>query len=90
MIEEKIETFLTQIKSLDALSSSLIDELRMLKLKTELLENENNALKEELRTAKHESSVLQAELESVPTETTERKPVKKSKKPVLDEAPTLF
>ncbi len=47
MVEEKIETFLTQLKSLDALSLSLIEEIRALKEKNQTLEDEIASFKEQ-------------------------------------------
>ena len=93
MSQEKIETFLTQLKSLDALSLSLIEDLKLSTVKNEALTSENQLLKDELLLLKSE---LKSELTSAQTEPAQVAPKVKTKpkkivsKAVDPEAPTLF
>jgi hypothetical protein len=90
MQDEKIETFLTQIKSLDALALSVVEELKLCKLKNEMLQNEKNKIEEELRMTRAELSQLkEAQTDATPTET-KAKPKKTKSKAVEPDAPTLF
>lgn len=84
MIDQKIETFLTQLKSLDVLSLSLIDELRLLKAQSELMRTENAQLKAELIACK-------ALLQSSQTEEAQKPKSKKTvSKSVQIDTPSLF
>ena len=90
MQDEKIETFLTQIKSLDALALSVVEELKLCQLKNEMLQTEKMTIEEELRIARAELSQLrESHVETVPTEA-KAKPKKIKSKAVEPDAPTLF
>ncbi len=92
MQEEKIETFLTQIRSLDALALSIVEELKLCKLKNEMLTTEKVKLEEEIRLLRAENAqLLHAKEEAVAqTETAKPKPKKTKSKAVESDAPTLF
>lgn len=92
MQEEKIETFLTQIKSLDTLALSIIEDLKLTKLQNDMLKSEKDKLEEELRLARAEIVKLQELSESQPTtqEAVKAKPKKIKSKAVEPDAPTLF
>lgn len=92
MQEEKIETFLTQIKSLDVLALSIIEDLKLSKLQNDMLKSEKERLEEELRLARAEIVQLQEkqEVQPAPTENPKSKPKKTKSKAVEPDAPTLF
>ena len=93
MQEEKIETFLTQMKSLDTLALSIIEDLKLSKLQNDMLNSEKSKLEEELRLARAEIVQLQ-EAQSKQTTTEQEnikpKPKKTKSKAVEPDAPTLF
>ena len=89
MSQEKIETFLTQLKSLDALSLSLIEDLKLSTVKNEALTSENQLLKDELLLLKSELTSAQTEPAQVAPKV-KTKPKKIVSKAVDPEAPTLF
>jgi len=90
MQEEKIETFLTQIRSLDALALSIVEELKLCKLQNEMLTSEKTKLEEEIRLLRAQNTQLQDATQELPTETTKSKPKKNKSKAVEPDAPTLF
>ncbi len=97
MVEEKIETFLTQIKSLDALALSLVEELKMAKMQNEMLTSEKESLLEDIRSLRGEINQLKEANETLKQETQQEpstppkpKPKKTKSKAVEPEAPTLF
>jgi len=92
MQEEKIETFLTQIKSLDTLALSIIEDLKLSKLQNDMLSSEKDKLQEELRLARAEIVRLQEvqENQTPQEESVKPKPKKTKSKAVEPDAPTLF
>ena len=90
MQDEKIETFLTQMKSLDALALSIVEELKMAQLKNEMLQSNNNKLEEDLRMVRAELFQLQSAKDEAPAEAVKAKPKKTKSKAVEPDAPTLF
>lgn len=93
MQEEKIETFLTQIKSLDTLALSIIEDLKLSKLQNDMLKSEKSNLEEELRLARAEIVQLQERQSpqaTVEQETIKPKAKKSKSKAVEPDAPTLF
>ena len=84
MINEKIETFLTQFKSLDALGLSLIEEFRTLQTQNKDLVLQNNTLQDQCNT-------LQAQLDEQPKAQAKPK-IKKTAKPakIVETTPSLF
>ena len=92
MQEEKIETFLTQIKSLDTLALSIIEDLKLSKLQNDMLKSEKDRLEEELRLARAEIVQLQEtkDAQPAPAEVVKAKPKKTKTKAVEPDAPTLF
>jgi len=93
MQEEKIETFLTQIKSLDTLALSIIEDLKLSKLQNDMLNSEKSKLEEELRLARAEIVQLQEQQTTQTTteqESVKAKPKKLKSKAVEPDAPTLF
>ena len=89
MQEDKIETFLTQVKSLDALALSIVEELKMCQLKNEMLQTNNTKLEEDLRLARAELSHLK-DAQDEPTDVAKPKAKKVKSKAVEPDAPTLF
>ena len=92
MQEEKIETFLTQIKSLDALALSIVEELKMCKIQKDLLLTEKDNLEEELRLIRAENIKLKESANEIfePETLVKPKPKKAKSKAVEPDAPTLF
>lgn len=97
MFEQKIEAFLTQMKSLDTLSLSLVEELRLSKVQNQALESAKNRLEEEVRILKQQCSQLEQEkasLEDAQKHEAVAPKAKKAKKSMPKttehEAPTLF
>jgi hypothetical protein len=90
MQEEKIETFLTQIRSLDALALSIVEELKLCKLKNEMLTTEKVKLEEEIRLLRAENAQLQDTQQEATPEASKPKPKKTKSKAVEPDAPTLF
>ncbi len=92
MQEDKIETFLTQIKSLDALALSIIEELKMCKLQKDMLLVEKETLEEELRLTRAENLKLKDSVHEISELETavKPKPKKAKSKAVEPDAPTLF